>query len=760
MALIRNLTLSLVLCGLFVSQSVSAQSDDEFGEFDEDFEERQRETERQRSRPAQPAPTERGADAGDGTDEFGMVDRAPGDPEEVGLVDRANGDPDLPPDTTAPRTAANPRRQRFALHNSRLGAAGGIHIVDTGSGPSETFRLQLLTDFFFQNEFLVAGDRNAHIGGALSLSWTPFEFLEIYGSILTYANSNDQESPQLFQTLGDSVIGLKGFYSVLPWLYVGGDFAVHMLNTVGDIGLVGDSTSFSLRVGTSADFRMLDNNPIPLIARLNLQYYFDNSAALIGSTEAARYAALPTGGPNARRSPIENEDRHLITRIERFALGINRMDMFNIGLGFEAPIEVNSEWTLSPIVEWQIGIPVNRNDYSCLITAPSVTNPDPDGCLERVGASAFPSTLTVAARVLPPLRGLAFTAGVDVGVLGTYDFVRELAGTAPYSVLLGVSYAYDTRPPEPVIREVAAATPPPVEVIEGHVQGTVVEAGAGTPVVGALVSFPGRELSQQATSSEGRFTSYEFEPGEVTFEVSHPEYRSRSCSGTIGAEGGDVEVRCELEALPRFGQVEGTVVGDNGQPVPNASIQLSGTSTATVATDASGVFRRQDLPPGSYSARIDAEGFLLGSGDFQIVVRETARPRITIIARPARSLVTLRDREIVIRRQINFATDSAEILPESTALMSELADVLLRHPEITRVEIQGHTDNRGGREHNQDLSQRRADSVRQWLSGAGVDAGRLEARGFGDSRPMVPNITAGNRARNRRVQFMITDRQQ
>jgi outer membrane protein OmpA-like peptidoglycan-associated protein len=120
--------------------------------------------------------------------------------------------------------------------------------------------------------------------------------------------------------------------------------------------------------------------------------------------------------------------------------------------------------------------------------------------------------------------------------------------------------------------------------------------------------------------------------------------------------------------------------------------------------------------------------------------------------------VSLRAREIIIRRQINFATDSAEILPDSSGLLAEIADVLLRHPEIRLVEIQGHTDNTGDDDHNMDLSQRRAESVRQWLVAAGVEPGRLVARGYGETRPLVPNITAANRARNRRVQFMIQER--
>ena len=118
----------------------------------------------------------------------------------------------------------------------------------------------------------------------------------------------------------------------------------------------------------------------------------------------------------------------------------------------------------------------------------------------------------------------------------------------------------------------------------------------------------------------------------------------------------------------------------------------------------------------------------------------------------------VRSRDIQIRRQINFATNSAEILPSSEPLMTEIADVLLRNPDLMKIEIQGHTDNTGRPAANMELSQNRANSVRDWLVAHGVGSARLEARGYGDTNPLVPNITPSNRARNRRVQFIIEER--
>jgi len=303
-----------------------------------------------------------------------------------------------------------------------------------------------------------------------------------------------------------------------------------------------------------------------------------------------------------------------------------------------------------------------------------------------------------------------------------------------------------------VVREV---TREPEPEPKGRIVGTIVEQGADTPVVGAVVSFTGRELTSLSSNAGGGFTSYQLDPGEVAMTITHPEYHEGSCTGTIPPEGGDVEVRCELEALPRLGSVRGSVHGDDGAAVGGATVNITGPMNRSVVTSPDGTFATADLTPGTYTARIESEAYLINVSSFDVRPREQSEPQITLIARPRRSLVRVRARQIVIRRQVNFATDSAEILPDSSQLLSEIADVIMRHPEITTIEIQGHTDNRGGRQHNQDLSQRRAESVRDWLVRAGVEAGRLEARGYGQDDPLVPNITASNRARNRRVQFMI-----
>lgn len=117
-------------------------------------------------------------------------------------------------------------------------------------------------------------------------------------------------------------------------------------------------------------------------------------------------------------------------------------------------------------------------------------------------------------------------------------------------------------------------------------------------------------------------------------------------------------------------------------------------------------------------------------------------------------LVVLEGEKISIKDQIYFGTGTAELLGQSHALLSQVATVLKDHPELTHVSIEGHTDNQGPREFNLKLSQARADSVRRFLEGQGVDSKRLVARGFGPDRPIAPNTSASGREKNRRVEFM------
>ncbi|HVR62467.1 MAG TPA: OmpA family protein [Polyangia bacterium] len=117
--------------------------------------------------------------------------------------------------------------------------------------------------------------------------------------------------------------------------------------------------------------------------------------------------------------------------------------------------------------------------------------------------------------------------------------------------------------------------------------------------------------------------------------------------------------------------------------------------------------------------------------------------------------IVVTDEKIELKQKIFFETDKAVIMPRSFGLLDEIGTVLRSRPTM-RVRIEGHTDARGTAAHNLKLSQARADSVRQYLIGLGIDGVRMESHGFGPSQPIETNKTAAGRERNRRVEFFIT----
>lgn len=103
---------------------------------------------------------------------------------------------------------------------------------------------------------------------------------------------------------------------------------------------------------------------------------------------------------------------------------------------------------------------------------------------------------------------------------------------------------------------------------------------------------------------------------------------------------------------------------------------------------------------------------------------------------------------------IYFDTDRATLKPPSTRALTTIADLLRRQPQW-RLSIEGHTDNTGEDAHNQDLSIRRAATVRTALvRDFGIGPGRVNSTGFGAKQPVDTNDTIAGRAHNRRVELV------
>jgi outer membrane protein OmpA-like peptidoglycan-associated protein len=121
--------------------------------------------------------------------------------------------------------------------------------------------------------------------------------------------------------------------------------------------------------------------------------------------------------------------------------------------------------------------------------------------------------------------------------------------------------------------------------------------------------------------------------------------------------------------------------------------------------------------------------------------------------------VHVTEQEIIILEQVQFDTGKATIKRVSDGLLDKVAAVFKEHGEILKVQVQGHTDNKGLAAQNKILSQQRAEAVQKALVKRGIAAGRLVAKGFGQDVPIADNGTDAGRQQNRRVQFKIIEKQ-
>jgi outer membrane protein OmpA-like peptidoglycan-associated protein len=114
-----------------------------------------------------------------------------------------------------------------------------------------------------------------------------------------------------------------------------------------------------------------------------------------------------------------------------------------------------------------------------------------------------------------------------------------------------------------------------------------------------------------------------------------------------------------------------------------------------------------------------------------------------------------RDRLIAtLSNSLLFDVNSAVIKPGGIEGLTKVADVLNRYPETT-ITVKGHTDSTGSEAYNQELSQKRANSVADFLVGKGVNPGRVTAIGYGEQLPIAGNDTEAGRLQNRRVELEI-----
>jgi len=151
-----------------------------------------------------------------------------------------------------------------------------------------------------------------------------------------------------------------------------------------------------------------------------------------------------------------------------------------------------------------------------------------------------------------------------------------------------------------------------------------------------------------------------------------------------------------------------------------------------------------------YALNVSAEGYLFHSGHFTFAGEYSRKE-------PFRRDIPLDRIQVgssIVLNNIFYETDSYELLPASVVELKKVHSFLMNNPSI-EVEISGHTDNTGTSDHNQSLSERRADTVVEFLMNMGVKPDALMPAGYADRQPVADNSTESGRAQNRRTELKI-----
>ena len=205
----------------------------------------------------------------------------------------------------------------------------------------------------------------------------------------------------------------------------------------------------------------------------------------------------------------------------------------------------------------------------------------------------------------------------------------------------------------------------------------------------------------------------------------------------------------QATSMPQMANVRISVTDIQGRPLSAEAWFIDSNERNTTNSDGLAML---SVVPGEHSVIISAEGF----GPARRTLTLAGSTDLAVVLSPSRVEVT--NSQIIIQDKVFFDTAKATLQPHSHDILDEVVLVLLDHPEIIRIQVQGHTDDTGQAEDNLKLSQERAETVREYLIQRGVSGTRVDALGFGETQPLDPNPTDTARSTNRRVEFHVLER--
>lgn len=625
--------------------------------------------------------------------------------------------PASPPSEVGALDAPAVGQPTIQVSSTATGGAGLLRVGSADLGRPGVLRFSALGEFFSSADFPVQGAKNTRTAGTFALAYVPLDFLEVSLAYSASANTNTRSTPTLIQALGDVTLGARVTKQWLPGLWAGADVRLMTFSGVTDKPVV---FGFSPRAVATYDVRSLMPQ-VPLRVHANLGLLMDGTGSLV---DASRLNAS-----------------------EEYALGINRYTRLTLGLGVEAPLRL-----ATPFLEYGLSSPLGVEGGQLVA---------PDGTLVPVGSVA-PQTLGLGVKVTA-VRNLTFTAAAELGL--TRQVGRGVTPVAPFNLLLGATFNVDpalqanggTRVVERVV-ERAPSTPNTVQAAAagtrtGQVSGVVLDAKTRQPLPGVLVVLVDSTLPPVASDPrDGRFLTYTLPSGPVKLSVRKDGYLPLEKELEL-KPGTTANVTLELVAEVKPATLA-LAVTSKRKPVP-ATLAFFGPEPRQVAySEANAASHALTLPAGDYRVEVTAPGYLAQTRAVKVTDGASLELAFELEPEPKQWQVKRANDKLELLQTVRFADGKAVLQPDSAPVLAQVMDMIVR-TGISRIRIEAHTDNQGDPAANLALSKERARAVADYLIKAGLDASRIESEGYGDTRPVAPNMTPRGRELNRRVDFVI-----
>jgi hypothetical protein len=613
---------------------------------------------------------------------------------------------------------------------SLMGPIGLYHMSTAEVGPVAHLRLGLHFDYFKSSGFLVQGDENSRVDGNFSFGFTPHEYFELFGAMLTSSNRNvrsaqgepPRRDPELIKSFGDLVLGGKTALPVARGQQVGFVLGFRFLSSISDLSVSPSSTSLWFGPLYTLDLRQLADVPVRLHG--SADFYLDNSHNLINFND-------PTISIFTRE-------------VASFAYDIKKSRL-RFAFGVEVPLEqATAPVPLDLFGEYHAEVVTANGDFAPF---------DANGFKEPRNRDQQWITVGARARVF---KGITLDAGMDFRIRSVgYAYGPPLP---PYVVRFGLAYPFDIasfiKPTivTKTVREPVATGP--VAPLEAPVTGIVKSSKDGKGIPNAVVAIVGKPLSRVGTDPDGSFQTHMLPPGPVVLDVSAPGHEATRVNAAVILSR-PTKVEVTLQARVATGNVRGRVTDGKGQPL-QASLRFSGAEAFSAQADAQGNFSAA-LPVGPY--RVTAEMPAMPPKEVPLDIVEGQDKTLDIVlgagggaagapAVPA----TLNGDVVVPKSPLKFK--GTKLDAKMQASLDGVAALLAEHPEIRLLKVDVYWDNSAGPK-GKAMTDAQAKSIKDYLVKKGVAESRIAAEGHGAENPLVPNIGPVNKAKNRRVELHV-----